>query len=417
MNHFIAAVKSGQPTAIFEDPFPVFAGNVPGTSAPKRPPGGNPMKMMQQQPMPKGDIRPLWDLLGVSFTADDVIWQDYNPYPKLSRLPDEFVFVDRACAREPFNEQDAISSGIQHLLFPFPGAVSKLNSSSLDFIPLVKTGEKTGIVHFRDMMDPMAMFGGGGLNPDRRKIPQGASYVMAAQIRGKAPVTPPAGDEAKKSEPPKTDSATLSVVIVPDIDMLHQEFFRLREQGDIPEAGIRFDFDNVTFVMNVLDELAGDRRFIDIRKRRPQHRTLERIDQVTEASRKAAAGERKQEEDNFEKVIDEEQKNLDKRIKDLEEQLKKEQINTLDVAQRVAIELKAGQQRIEAGKERSKREKDQKINEIETSLAVEIRKVQDWYKMAAVFLPPIFPAALALVVFITRRVREYEGVSRSRIRS
>jgi ABC-2 type transport system permease protein len=418
MNHFIAAVKSGQPTAIFEDPFPVFAGNVPGTSAPKRPPGGNPMMMMQQQPMPKGDIRPLWDLLGVGFTADDIVWQDYNPYPKLSRLPEEFVFVDRACgARVPFNEENAVSSGLQHLLFPFPGAVSKLNSSSLEFAALVKTGEKTGIVHFRDMMDPMAMFGGGGLNPDRRKIPQGVSYVMAAQVRGKAPAAPPAGDDAKKSEPPKPDSATLNVVIVPDIDMLHQEFFRLREQGEIPEAGIRFDFDNVAFVMNVLDELAGDRRFIEIRKRRPQHRTLERIDQVTEASRKAAASERKRFEDEYEKAIEDEQKNLDKRIKDLEEQLKKEQINTLDVAQRVAIELKAGQQRIEAKKEQLKRDRDQQINEIETDLAVEIRKVQDWYKMAAVFLPPIFPALLALAVFITRRVREYEGVSRSRIRS
>ena len=416
MNHFIAAVKSGQPTAIFEDPFPVFAGNVPGTSAPKRPPG-NPM-MMMQQPMPKGDIRPLWELLGVSFTAEEIIWQDYNPYPKLSRLPEEFVFVDRACgAREPFNEENVISSGLQHLLFPFPGAVAKLNSSSLDFTPLVKTGEKTGIVRYRDMLDPMAMFGGGGLNPDRRKIPQGVSYVMAAQIRGKAPAANPAGDDAKKSEPPKTEGASLNVVLVADIDMLHQEFFRIREQGDIPEAGIRFDFDNVTFVMNVLDELAGDRRFIDIRKRRPQHRTLERIDQVTEVSRKAAASERKRFEDEYEKAIEEEQKNLDKRIKDLEEQLKKEQMNTLDVAQRVAIELKAGQQRIEAKKEQLKRERDQKISEIETNLAVEIRRVQDGYKMAAVFLPPIFPAALALVVFITRRVREYEGVSRSRLRS
>ncbi len=417
MNHFIAAVKSGQPTAIFEDPFPVFAGNVPATSAPKRPPG-NPMMMMGQQPQPKGDIRPLWGLLGIGFTADDIIWQDYNPYPKLSRLPEEFVFVDRACgAKEPFNEQDAISSGLQHLLFPFPGAVSRLNSSTMEFTPLVKTGEKTGVVHYRDMVE-LSPFGPGGLNPDRRKIPQGASYVMAAQIRGKAPVDPPPADDAKaKSEPPKTETASINVVVVPDIDMLHQEFFRLREQGDIPEAGIRFDFDNVTFVMNVLDYLAGDPRFIDIRKRRPQHRTLERIDQVTEGARKAAANERKQEEDNFDKVLDEEQKNLDKRIKDLEEKLKTEQINTLDVAQRVAIELKAGQQRIEAGKERSKRERDQKVNEIETSLAVQIRKVQDRYKMWAVILPPILPLLVAIGVFITRRAREREGVARSRLRS
>ena len=40
MDNFIAAVKTGQATAIFEDPFPFLAGDVPGTKAPKQPPGG-----------------------------------------------------------------------------------------------------------------------------------------------------------------------------------------------------------------------------------------------------------------------------------------------------------------------------------------------------------------------------------------
>jgi ABC-2 type transport system permease protein len=168
--------------------------------------------------------------------------------------------------------------------------------------------------------------------------------------------------------------------------------------------------------MNVLDYLAGDERFIDIRKRRPQHRTLERIDQVTEGARKAAADERKKEEEKFDKVIDEEQKNLDKRIKDLEEKLKKEEINTIDVAQRVAISLKEGQQRIEAEKERMKRDRDKKINEVETDLSIQIRKVQDRYKLWAVILPPIPPLLVAVGVFITRRSREREGVARSRLR-
>ena len=40
MANFIAAVKGGQPTAIFEDPFPLpnFFPNVAGTVQPKRPP-------------------------------------------------------------------------------------------------------------------------------------------------------------------------------------------------------------------------------------------------------------------------------------------------------------------------------------------------------------------------------------------
>ena len=49
--------------------------------------------------------------------------------------------------------------------------------------------------------------------------------------------------------------STINVVVVADIDMLSQDFFRLREQGDMPEMGINFDFDNVTFVLNVLDDV------------------------------------------------------------------------------------------------------------------------------------------------------------------
>lgn len=418
MPNFIAAVRSGQPTAIFEDPFPIFASNVPGTSAPRRMPGQNPMMMMGQQNLPKGDLRQLWSLLGVDFTADDIIWQQYNPYPKLSQLPQEFVFVDRACgAKEPFNDEDPISSKLQHLLFPFPGAVSRLNSSSLDFISLVRTSEKTGIVHYRDMVE-FSPFGPGGLNPDRRQIPEGRPYVMAAQIRGKVPGNPPMAEEGKaKADAAKPETTSINVVVVSDIDMLHQEFFRLRDQGEIPEAGIRFDFDNVTFVMNVLDELAGDRRFIEIRKRRPMHRTLETIDRVTEGARKETSETRKKYEDEYQKALDDEQKALDKRTKDLEERFKKEEMNTLDAAQRVAIAVKEGQQRLEASKERLKREHDEKINKIDTRLEIAKRKVQDRYKMAAVILPPIPPLVVAVVVFFTRRRREREGVSRSRLRS
>jgi len=428
MPNFIAAVRSGQPTAIFEDPFPYFAGNVPGTSAPRRMPGMNPMMMMGQQNLPKGDIRQLWSLLGVDFTADDIVYQQYNPLPKLTRLPEEFVFVDRACgAKEPFNDQDPISSHLQHVLFPFPGALSRLNSSSLEFIPLVRTSEKTGIVAFRDMVE-MNPFGPGGLNRDRRRIPQGVSYVLAAQIRGKVPASQPMADEGKakldallkgeaKTEPPKTETATINVVVVSDIDVLHEVFFRIREQGEIPESGIFLDFDNVTFVMNVLDDLAGDQRFIEIRKRRPQHRTLETIDRVTEGARKETTETRKKYEDEYQKALDDEQKALDKRTKELEERFKKEEMNTLDAAQRVAIAVKEGQQRLEASKERLKREHDEKVNKIETALELEKRKVQDRYKMAAVVLPPIPPLVVAIVVFFTRRRREREGVARSRLRS
>src|SRR5262249_52604932 len=62
MTNFVAAVKGGQPTAIFEDPLPVTVlGEVPGTSQPKRPQGGGMMGMFGGggPAEPKGDISQL----------------------------------------------------------------------------------------------------------------------------------------------------------------------------------------------------------------------------------------------------------------------------------------------------------------------------------------------------------------------
>ena len=43
------------------------------------------------------------------------------------------------------------------------------------------------------------------------------------------------------------------------------EPFRLREMGQDPDSIIDFKFQNVTFVLNILDSLAGDDRFVIIR--------------------------------------------------------------------------------------------------------------------------------------------------------
>ncbi len=205
MANFIAAVENGQPTAIFEDPAPMFSGGVPATSSPRQSPGGmNPMFGGMQSP-PKGDISKLWHLLGVDFSPDQVIWQDYNPYPKFTDFNrnKEFVFVDAACgAKPPFDPKDPISSGLQQLLFPFPGAIVQLNSASSDlhFEPLVKTGERTGTVRFNELMQ-MTPFGPRGeLNPNRRLFPTNRSYDLAAHIEGKVQIDSPSEEPQKKDD-------------------------------------------------------------------------------------------------------------------------------------------------------------------------------------------------------------------------
>ena len=105
-NNLIAAIRAGQPTVLFEDPFS-FATNVPGTSMPRRPADPQMQMFQQRQNLQKGDLKPLWKMLGLSFSgsengdnfqpipgeeemlggSDQIVFQKYNPSPKLSFEP------------------------------------------------------------------------------------------------------------------------------------------------------------------------------------------------------------------------------------------------------------------------------------------------------------------------------------------
>ncbi|MDH3718955.1 MAG: Gldg family protein, partial [Planctomycetota bacterium] len=123
MQNFLDVVRSGTPTAIFEDPFPLLF-PAPGTSQPKRA-GGN--MFMPQQPQPKGDISKLWDLLDVDLVSTRalggfgrpggkqalVVWQDYNPHPEDAEVQNEFVWITPNCrAAEAYGSASPISSSL-----------------------------------------------------------------------------------------------------------------------------------------------------------------------------------------------------------------------------------------------------------------------------------------------------------------
>ncbi|MCS7304997.1 MAG: Gldg family protein [Thermoguttaceae bacterium] len=525
MKHFLEAVRSGIPTAIFEDPCPRFAPWVPATSEPRRPPS-SPF-MMFPRDLPKGDIQELWNLLGIDFSRDQIIWQDYNPYPKIDlfREQKQFVFLGPGCgAEEPFYAQNPITQGLQNMLLPFPGAIFKWRTSDLEFLGLLRTGPRTGTVRYSELFRFNPFTGSRQLNPAARMIPTNEQYVLAARIRGKlkpeasgtqtppptgsgslgpsglwlasvlpaqlsepqagsatvgsqAETKPPTGEKTppsaesksvptqpaiqeasasepvSKQEPPsetagsksepgrkeekpsaeekpapaqkppsqpsapsppeKPKAQEVNVVVVADIDMLTPTFFALREQGEIEELGITFDFDNVTFVLNVLDELAGETRFFELRKRRPKHRTLTRIEEATRQAREETAKIREEAYKKAEKVRDEEQRKLDEQVEQLR---KRTDMPELEKAIQLVMLERSGQRRLDAKVKEAEAERDREIKRIETQLATQIRRVQDAYKMWAVVLPPIPPLVVAIVVFFIRRAQEHVGVAKSRLR-
>ncbi len=424
MDRFIAAISYGQPTVIFEDPMPIFAGGVPGTGQERRPP--TQMMMFGMRPLPKGDIGKLWRKLGIDFTTNEIVWQRYNPYPKFELFEQnpEFVFINRSCgAEQPFNEQEPAVAQLQQVLFPFPGAINRLNSSTMKFTPLVKTGRVTGLVNYDDIFRVDFLTGSRELNTNRPLRPTKTEYVLAATIEGKLPEMKITKSEESSSEPGASSNKVeeladkqhdVRVVLVADIDMLHETFFRLRQRQDLPGLDLKLSFDNVTMVLNLIDRVSGDDRFIDIRNRRPKHRTLTTIERATEAARARAAEERQKLQEAYNQIEKEEREKLEQSVKKLEEDMKKQNISLDEILRRVAIAQEQGQRRLDARMEEERQRRDRALERIETELSLYVRRLQNFYKMVSVIIPPLFPLGLAAIVFVWRRARELEGVPTSR---
>ncbi|MDO4558280.1 MAG: hypothetical protein Q4C47_04880, partial [Planctomycetia bacterium] len=512
--NFMNYVKSGKSVIIFEDPFPVFAPSIPGTSQPKTQQMNSMYAMMMPpQPVPKGNDRELWDLLGVNFSRDRIVFQNYNPEVRFRQFPKEFVWVDSSLRhddRPVFAQNEASVSGLQKVLFPHPGYLTSLNrstgTSELTFTPLVRTGTDSGFTPYREILRT-SEFGEKSLNQDPRRTLTHESYVIAAKIEGtvelppEAPTTAtgpsvvdpamanfgagggfpgmpmdepepatgaegPQGDdgpagtevtstpetgaeqstetlntpeattpetvvtepaEARPSTPempPQPREAKLNVLLVADIDCTTNQFFLIREQGDNEEFGIRFDFDNVTMVLNLIDQAVGDERFCEIRSRRRVHRTLSKIDALTKDAEAAATQEIEDLRNEFRKTSDDLEAEAQKKQAEIEADLRKqyEKDGKITDAQMLGVlqEIARIQERLSRQNQQKiqllSRGLEDRIKEIDTKLVREEQRIQDRYKLWSVLLPPIPPLVVALVVWAVRRSREREGISASRQR-
>jgi ABC-2 type transport system permease protein len=168
-------------------------------------------------------------------------------------------------------------------------------------------------------------------------------------------------------------------------------------------------------VLNVLDVLAGgDTRFVEIRKHRPEHRTLTRVEKESDVKKREVAEAR----EKFEKQYLESEKKLRDAVQKKIDEVRnrKGEMDQLQMATEVALVTQTEQDRLEQELEAKRRDRDKLIKKSETDLKRTKQEIQDGYKIWAVLLPPIPPLLIGIVVFLTRRSREREGVDRARLR-
>src|SRR6185436_20182889 len=84
--------------------------------------------------------------------------------------------------------------------------------------------------------------------------------------------------------------------------------------------------------------------------------------------------------------------------------------------QQLAIKQRTAERAADVTKARLKRELELKMAKIERDRDRQIQQIQNDYKLQATVFPPILPLLVGLVVWARRRIREREGVSRTRMR-
>ncbi|MCA9262204.1 MAG: Gldg family protein [Planctomycetales bacterium] len=449
LDNLMAAIRNGQPTAIFEDPLPYFyRGTVPGTGEPRRPAGGM-MGMMGggRQPEPKGDFQRLCTMLGVEMVGRtnpmggpydaEIIWQFYNPYGnKLStrEISNEWVFVSPdadGAEGAAFNSDDDVTEGLSEVLLLYPGAVREVGSRDLKFTSLMMTGDQTGTIDLQALQAPNGM---------PRRIPTGKRYTVAARIKGQikddlrmaddgspeAPAEAAAAnaEAAAASAEGDADAASdprnreVHVVFVTDIDVLSSTFVTIRER---PDDQIKWKFENVTFVLNLIDSLAGDDALIEVRSRKLRHSTLKRVDTATDAAREEAARASDEFETEYETAIEEYTAEAQKDSQQLQEEVNRLQqegnLNDPEARRslqekmrRLVVEGQLRENKVAKKTEQLQKEKEQKLKEIHYKLQQQIKDVQSRYKTLAAFLPPIPPLLVGLIVLAVRRSKESVGI-------
>jgi len=370
-----AYAKTGKPVLLLLDPMPVFNLELAPQDIQQEP---SPFQTQAPPQSPKANLRPLLDAAGVTWQTRSIAWDNYNPHPQLKSLPKEFVFVGKG-----FNQKEAITAGMQEMVLLYPGALKTRSDAAGQVIPLLETSGDSGAVRWEDMVQ-RTMFGGVAINQTLKHTPENAKQALAVRVAG-----------------------PVNAVIVADVDLMGEQFFELRRRGIE-----NLNFDNVTFLLNAVDQLAGDSSFIALRKRRPKHRTLEAVEARTRAYESQRLEEMRVAEATADTRLKEAQARLDQAVRDIEQRKDlDEQSKQVMIANVQAVENR----RLQVARAAIEDEKQRQIDVSRADMESSIRGIQNTIKLMAVALPPIPAVLLFLLVSVRRLARERIGVPVDRL--
>ncbi|GAA5508652.1 Gldg family protein [Novipirellula caenicola] len=401
MDNLVNYAKTGSPLLVFDDPFPLTLGSngFGVTGAPRQPKRGHSSMMGGGSPSESkadgGKATRLLNALGLRWQYDAVVFDMNNPHPEFAMLPAEYVFVTRQQTdSESFNRDDEITRGLQELIALYPGEVRAANDSDTQFEPLLQTGRESGVLRWEEFVDDSGfnMFTmQAAVNPRQNpfRVIDANTHTIAAKVTRE-------GDNS------------VNAIFVADVDMISDFFFQERNLGNLS-----MKFDNVTFVLNAVDSLVGDTSFLELRSRRPAHRTLVRVEEQKREFLEAANEAERKADQAAEKELELRREQLSKRVKEIQEN---EDLDPIAKAQMLRQAQEAEQKRMTLAEAQIEQEKNDQIRKIRATTNRQIRKLESNIRLWSVGLPAIPALALGLFVFVQRSKDERNNVLDSRRR-
>lgn len=452
LTNLVEVVRAGVPTAIFEDPMPAVYQGIPGTGEPKQA-QNNPMFGGGAPPEPKGDMQALWKVLGLSIPMQssmsginpDIVWQQYNPHPKLEYLTnanDEWLFILQGTqeGEDYLTKKSPITAGLRELMFLYSGAVEKEdNRDDLTITSLVSTRDNSGRIGFTELQNQMRTG-----NPSTAQLqvlqgpptgPQTLAVLIEGVVAQDAAKPPAAADSADKADKDAADSAEtpeaapaarpIKAVYVADVDYMHPFFSENRKRPEqFEELDLRVQ--NITFVLNVVDVLAGEMKYPVIRSHEPKHVTLSLFEDQADVYRLEESQKQKDYQTSFNKALQEAEEENQKSVAKFREKVERmqregaqdasKQQELIGLMQQLQVQTAALERKLAIRREKMETERDAQIQDSRRAAEAKVLELQNRYKMLAIFLPPIPPLLVGAAVFVTRRVREREGISKNRLR-
>jgi len=336
------------------------------------------------------DLNRLLTTWGVSYQLDRVAVDLEAPTPvrsSQSQVEENPMWL--SLTRKNTSQKDILTAQLESIQMPFAGCFNGASSDKLTLTPLITTSPNAGAVSAM-----AARMGGDAI---RREFRNGAIALnLAARLNGTFTTAFPGGKPAPAgvTNAPPVDTNTPSlkegkstVVLVADVDMLYDRFC-LQEMNFFGFAGQQPINDNVIFLANAVEQIAGSEDLIGIRSRGKFSRPFDRVLALEQKARNA---------------WQEREKELEAKLQDTQRQVNEMQARK-DSSQRFILspEQKQALDKFRQDEIRVKAE----LKTVRKSLRRDIEVLGAWVKVINIALMPLGVAVCGIGYYFVRRQKK-----------